>query len=198
MVDSVNKICRLLDFDYHLAILCPFDQESYALKPLVRPDVNSSEMSDDQFQSSMDQYIILYNEDEESSIRNCFDMAGWIESYFPCFGQYDPCSSFSMFFLRFYESVLSQFSLLNNYLIKFHHRRKGNFSQGSISLPQFTRSKDRKVAINDSVNVKNSTEKKFRQAKMLKALNPRKPTSKVSLIAHKKSASVKTTTESAP
>lgn len=199
MIDSVNKICRLLDVDYHLAILCPFTNDTYVPKPSTRPDMQSSVVSEDGEQLVNNNIALGYNWSDQHFMENSHEMARWVEVYFPCFGKYDPSSSFATFFLKFYENVVQHFGLLNSYLRRFNDERQEGFKQHNVVLPKFCRHKDKKGGLYESVLNRSVIDKKSLSQKIIKAnFVARQSLSKISINTYKKSVPVKKTTDSIP
>lgn len=199
MIDAVNRKCRLLDFDYHLAILCPFNNDSYVLKPISNNEIHSSVLSDDDETRQREVTCIPYEKNEGCILDSSYTLAPWVHSYFPCFGQYDPSTTFSNHFLRFYESVLRQFYLLKEYLNKFNSERKECTIGVTITLPKLSRIKEKKVGIQESSNNKKNSEKKsiiLRNAK--NNLMPRQSISKISSFLFKKPVKEKQHAENLP
>lgn len=198
MIESITRICRLLDFNYHVSIFCPFQTINSHSKPLGLREMESSVVSDDGETFNKETKFFVFTEKEQEFLDNNYQLSVWIENFLPCFGQYDPSLSFSSYFLNFFESATQHVKLLDNYFIKLKIQHNNGLRTNSVSLPKTIRRKEKKTASTNILNKTNGDKKSIlnRVGKINGA--PRDSMSKLSNNIHKRSVPVKKTNEDVP
>lgn len=143
IVDTINKVSVMLDFNYQFIIMCPFYTRSKVIqKQRSNADFMSSHLLTEENDLETTQIITmgLINEQSNMGIRE--QPSRWAPSHNPLAANYN--SKLFNNVMTFYEDVLSTFDLFHIYFKQICEECKSDFKQRNISLSHSIRNISRR------------------------------------------------------
>ena len=107
MVDTINQICELLDFNTVIDTNKIPERSSLLMGKGGKSEVKPKQLNKTMLSGEL--YAIIINKEQKEMLDSCFVINEWIEKSFPEFGQFNTKNKYSTHIMSFFESILSYY-----------------------------------------------------------------------------------------
>lgn len=126
LIDSINKICGLLDFNLIFNVKRLSFSKSLKLNKKIFLETTDGEKQNKGIPSSILENISV-TDDQLNSLNSCRSINHWVEKTFPYYGNYNGDKPYSSHILNFFDSIINNFDNFTNFLKEIVVTMKGEF-----------------------------------------------------------------------
>ena len=159
VIDSINKVCLMLDFEYQCIILCPFSKKSLELKKdKLNVDLYASQYVNNLNETNVDQLCCTDTCTKDKLSKD--SPSSNLEALPPLMHNLDPKTWHGVIY--FYDDIMIMFRDFSNYLTEINTECQGDFQHRKVSISTNLRPPNKKKVTIEKSSIYKSRNTNFK------------------------------------